>query len=798
MKQLLLFWVLWGGLSATAQNVVIPDAIFKNKLTSTLCADFNNDGIYDGDADTNDDGEIQVAEAQAVLRLKINNTSFPNATSIVDLTGITAFDNLKEMQVGYNALTSFNFSLPNLELLKVNQNSIASLNLSGVPLLKDLDCSNNQMTAIDLQPVGLLESLKADFNPLQNVNLEFVSNLSTLSLQSCQLTGLDFNQVPDLIYLKISDNAFVPNLNPLVNLKTLLAKGMGLTTINLSTNSNLLLVDLSENDFQQLVLPALPILNTLTLNNCNVLQSVNVDDLPALSYLEISNAPQLQFINAKNGRTFYQMLSLQSLSSLQYVCTDQATIAEFQQAVSLGGSNAQVNDYCTLYPGGNYNTVTGVFRYDGDQNGCDSADSLASLVKINFQNTSENGTTFSAVGNGYTFYPTVTNTPIQLLPQLENPSYFSINPNAATLSFSQPNGQVSTQDFCISANGNFPDGEITIAPELRLRPGYTSTMRLLIRNKGNQILNGLFYLNYEWGKVTLLSSTVPPTNQTQGQWVWVYTDLQPFESRLVELEVYVNSPNQVPAVNVGDSLQFEVGMTPSADAQPQDNALVFTETAVATYEPNNIICLEGNQLPLSAVGSYLHYMVNFENTGAQTAQQVVVRLNINPAEYAVDSVQLLETSATSYTRQKDNIVEIFFPNLQVDTGGHGNVLMKVRSKDNLDNGDFVNGRADIFFDYSNPVDTGISQTVYQDLKVENPSESVTCTVSPNPIVNSLTIVATQLVDKVEVFDVQGRLIQIHFDSMPTVQLDFSTYKVGTYFLKIYTAEGMVVKKVVKE
>ena len=363
MKQLLLFWVLWGGLSATAQNVVIPDAIFKNKLTSTLCADFNNDGIYDGDADTNDDGEIQVVEAQAVLRLKINNTSFPNATSIADLTGIEAFDNLREMQVGYNALTSFNFSLPNLELLKVNQNSIASLNLSGVPLLKDLDCSNNQMTAIDLQPVGLLESLKADFNPLQNVNLEFVSNLSTLSLQSCQLTGLDLNQVPDLIYLKISDNAFVPNLNPLVNLKTLLAKGMGLTTINLSTNSNLLLVDLSENDFQQLVMPALPILNTLTLNNCNVLQSVNVDDLPALSYLEISNAPQLQFINAKNGRTFYQMLSLQSLSSLQYVCTDQATIAEFQQAVSIGGSNAQVNDYCTIQPGGtnNINLFTSPF-----------------------------------------------------------------------------------------------------------------------------------------------------------------------------------------------------------------------------------------------------------------------------------------------------------------------------------------------------------------------------------------------------------------------------------------------------
>ena len=100
------------------------------------------------------------------------------------------------------------YYLPDLSRFHKLKRLICSLNkLRSLPTLPStleiLDCSNNQMTAINLQPVGLLESLKADFNPLQNVNLEFVSNLSTLSLQSCQLTGLDLNLVPDLIYLKI-------------------------------------------------------------------------------------------------------------------------------------------------------------------------------------------------------------------------------------------------------------------------------------------------------------------------------------------------------------------------------------------------------------------------------------------------------------------------------------------------------------------------------------------------------------------------------------------------------------------
>ncbi|MFK7782353.1 MAG: hypothetical protein AB8B90_08360, partial [Psychroserpens sp.] len=52
-----------------AQIVTIPDVNFKHILTTDNCVDLDDDGVGDADADTNNDGEIQESEAQAVEHL---------------------------------------------------------------------------------------------------------------------------------------------------------------------------------------------------------------------------------------------------------------------------------------------------------------------------------------------------------------------------------------------------------------------------------------------------------------------------------------------------------------------------------------------------------------------------------------------------------------------------------------------------------------------------------------------------------------------------------------------------------
>ena len=63
---------------AQAQVVTIPDANFKNALVNLPCADIGNDYTLDVDADSNDDGEISLQEAQAVTSLQLIKWSSDN------------------------------------------------------------------------------------------------------------------------------------------------------------------------------------------------------------------------------------------------------------------------------------------------------------------------------------------------------------------------------------------------------------------------------------------------------------------------------------------------------------------------------------------------------------------------------------------------------------------------------------------------------------------------------------------------------------------------------------------------
>lgn len=118
MRFSFLIFLIVCGIGAQAQIVNIPDANFKNALVNEIVADTDGDGAIDGPVDTNGDGEIQVTEAEAVFRLKVDDFN------IASLQGIQSFTNLLE--------------------LECSNNNISSLDLSQSPNLKILSCIINQ------------------------------------------------------------------------------------------------------------------------------------------------------------------------------------------------------------------------------------------------------------------------------------------------------------------------------------------------------------------------------------------------------------------------------------------------------------------------------------------------------------------------------------------------------------------------------------------------------------------------------------------------------------------------------
>jgi hypothetical protein len=158
---------------------------------------------------------------------------------------------------------------------------------------------------------------------------------------------------------------------------------------------------------------------------------------------------------------------------------------------------------------------------------------------------------------------------------------------------------------------------------------------------------------------------------------------------------------------------------------------------------------------------------------------------------------MLASSNDAYVRITGNKVEFIFNNILLDTGGHGNVLLKIRTKNNLVNGDVVAKRADIFFDYNFPIDTGFANTTFQAL---NNSEfnDTTISVYPNPTSGIVTIEGKSNLKSIQLFDVQGRLLQAKIHNDVSASIDISDKSNGIYFLKITSETGIKVEKIIKK
>ena len=169
------FAILTNIATIRAQNVNIPDSVFKAALVA-------NAGI-----NTNGDAEIQVSEATTYTGA-INVSSM----GISDLTGIEAFTALIHLNCDNNQLTSLNVS-SNTALVNINcrSNQLVILNDSGCTALVELDCSYNQLTSLNVSGNTALVNLYCFNNQLTSLNISSNTALVNLYCFNNQLTSLN-------------------------------------------------------------------------------------------------------------------------------------------------------------------------------------------------------------------------------------------------------------------------------------------------------------------------------------------------------------------------------------------------------------------------------------------------------------------------------------------------------------------------------------------------------------------------------------------------------------------------------
>ena len=228
-------------------------------------------------------GGRDVLTVEERSKVKIINI---NKKDISDLKGIEAFPNLTELDCGNNSIQKLDLRQnPMLITLKCNKNQLTQLDLSKNPDIDYLNCSENQLEQLDVSHLKL-EYLYCSHNDLEQLDVKNSKWLRELDCSKNELTVLDVDVIhkPNLVRVECQNNQLTSLiLGENKMLRKLNCANNQLTQLNLNNMISLTELNCANNQLTVLDVSSSPNLTTLWLKN-NQLTSLNLDNNPNLNF----------------------------------------------------------------------------------------------------------------------------------------------------------------------------------------------------------------------------------------------------------------------------------------------------------------------------------------------------------------------------------------------------------------------------------------------------------------------------------------------------------------------------------
>ena len=228
-------------------------------------------------------GGRDVLTVEERSKVKIINI---NKKDISDLKGIEAFPNLTELDCENNSIQKLDLRQnPELEKLICNKNQLTQLDLSKNPDIDYLNCSENQLEQLDVSHLKL-EYLYCSHNDLEQLDVKNSKWLRELDCSKNELTVLDVDVThkPNLVRVECQNNQLTSLiLGENKMLRKLNCANNQLTQLNLNNMISLTELNCANNQLTALDVSSSPNLTTLVLKN-NHLTSLNLDNNPNLNF----------------------------------------------------------------------------------------------------------------------------------------------------------------------------------------------------------------------------------------------------------------------------------------------------------------------------------------------------------------------------------------------------------------------------------------------------------------------------------------------------------------------------------
>jgi len=795
MKKLLFFCCLIGINFGYAQIISIPDINFKNELVAAssnyqVARDTNYNWMT---IDSNNDGEIQVSEAQNVAYLYLNDRL------ISSTQGINEFSNLLYLDFSANSVSTINISnLTQIEILHISDNNLSNINLSNNINLKEFFITNNNLNSIDVSSNTQLEKLYCNQNNLSTLNVNSNISLSNLDCSQNSISTIDVVANVNLSNFNCGNNNFSTiDVSSLTNLITLNCKGNSISSINLNNNAELRYLFCESNTLNNLDCSQNTNLINLSCND-NLLSELDLSANAFLNQLKCQDNTTLGYINLKNGNNVnFVYGSFSNFSNIQNsvnVCVDELN-SDLTNFINSQTINAVFTEYCSLSPA-QHNEITGNIRLDSNNNGCDNGDFVVPNKMVIANNGTEQFATFTQEDGTYKMYTNQGNFTTTLSTNL--PPYNNLTPTSYAHNFTDFN-QLFTADFCLIPNQNQNDVEVSILPLNNARPGMLAKYQLIFTNNGNTTISGDIQFNFDDSKLSFQNANPATSSENGNTLTFDYSNLLPFETRTITINFMAFAP---PTVVLDDVLEFTVSITPiTNDYSPNNNTYSYQQTVIDSYDPNDIHILEGSLISFSQKDKFLHYALRFQNTGSAIANNVVVK-NILDDKLDWSTMELQTTShPCRVVISNGNEVEFIFENIQLtdadtnEENSHGFIAYKIKPINTVQVDELIPNQADIFFDLNEAMPTNVANTKFVNTLALADENLLEFNIYPIPSNSTLNVNSTSKISQIEIYSSLGQLILKNNNKK---NITVSSLEKGFYFCKVTAISGSVgIKKWMK-
>lgn len=735
MKTKLLFLFAIFSVVCSAQIIPVPDTQLKILLTTTNCADLNGDGVFDSDVDVNNDGQIQLSEALNVVGLHLDNELYDEGNEMI-------ISNLTGLEAFAN--------LTELTISKINLN-VGQLNFTTFTLLESLIVT------------------KADSDGFSVVNASNLSNLTTLNLTV--IRPYDYELPNDKVQVNLMGCSSLETLN-------------------------------YYNSFLSFNFCEIPHLKNL---DCSYLEGGEPDggifDFTCLTALETLNVDEnfIEVLIIKNGSVLNEITwnYWDYIDYPQFVCIDD-TPEEFNQILSLEGIGPEtvINEYCNFELGGAIHNLAGTILYDANANGCNAGDVAVPNLTFYVEDNVYNRYISSNESGNYSTFLYDANTTIT--PVLENPTSFAVSPTAFSINESE--FEISmTQNFCITSTAASDVLTVYILPIGPARQGLNSKYKIVYKNIGTSVLSGELDLSYMANYMNLLTSSPNFSENNLGVLKYLYANLQPFETREIEIIFNLNSALGPYPLFAGDVLTFNLIGRFGPDQSLEDEFEMIQTVEDAPFSCS-LVGINGPSIPNEFIDEFVHYLVNFENPENSSIQNLAMKINLDPNKFDLSTLKPVYSNHTFSSRISPNgKVEFYFKdiNLTADNSNKNvHLLYKVKPKSTVVEGDVLLASANAYYNNAGQITSNVfASEIQAPLGLEEINKQK-IRFYPNPVTDVLHFEMNENSTQIDVFDVTGKKIM----SSPGTdnKIDLSKLNKGYYIVKVFTEDSFYVFNVIKE